>query len=84
LRTAFSVAPDYVWIYGAGSAWQTDGPYGKGKVAKRFKQYAAVLQRVQAACANQHLSGKRSPWSKHELLSDSDESSPPSHARRRL
>lgn len=70
LRAAFSTAPDYVWIYGYGSAWQTGGPYGEAKVTKRFKEYTAVLHRVQAACAkNQRLSGHklRGYWAESPL-----------------
>lgn len=56
LQAAFTVAPDYVWIYGYGSAWQTDGPYGKGPVVKNFNMYTGAIHRVEAACAAGHLS----------------------------
>ncbi len=51
LREAFGLAERYVWIYGKGSAWQTDGPYGKGPVAADFRQYVDAIHRVRMACA---------------------------------
>lgn len=36
LREADEAAPDYIWIYGFGSAWQTNGPYGRGVVVNDF------------------------------------------------
>ena len=41
----------YVWIYGLGSAWEKDGPYGKGDVAPHFEEYLQVLRRVKESCA---------------------------------
>lgn len=50
LRTVFSVAPDYVWIYGFGSAWQTGGPYGEAKVTKRFRIYGRTASSTGKLC----------------------------------
>jgi len=41
----------YVWIYGHGSAWQTDGPYGKGSVDPHFNEFVRVVHRVKEQCA---------------------------------
>jgi hypothetical protein len=51
LRISFGTASDYVWIYGFGSAWQTDGPYGKGPVVANFGSYLRAIQDVRGACA---------------------------------
>jgi hypothetical protein len=50
LRRADRAAPEYVWIYGFGSAWQANGPYGHGKVAKQFSSYLRVIQDRNAQC----------------------------------
>lgn len=50
LRSAYSAAEDYVWIYGYGSAWQTDGPYGKAPVTADFPQYTAAIHAMRASC----------------------------------
>jgi hypothetical protein len=42
----------YVWIYGFGSAWQTDGPYGKGNVTPQFGEYVDVLKQMEKSCSN--------------------------------
>jgi hypothetical protein len=52
LGNAFAERPRYVWIYGFGSAWETNGPYGKGEVAANFHDYVAALQRAKTACAS--------------------------------
>lgn len=51
LASALASVRDYVWIYGHGSAWQTDGPYGKGKVAATFAEYVGALRHAEASCA---------------------------------
>lgn len=51
LRLAMKQKSPYVWIYGQGSAWEKDGPYGKGDVDPRFQEFVKVLQRVQGSCA---------------------------------
>lgn len=51
LQKSEAAARDYVWLYGFGSAWQTDGPYGLGPVVANFKQYKAVIHRAEAACS---------------------------------
>ena len=50
LRVAFKAARQYVWIYGKGSAWQTDGPYAKGAVVANFNGYLQAIQHVRASC----------------------------------
>lgn len=50
LRSAYSAAKDYVWIYGYGSAWQTDGPYGEAPVTPDFPQYTAAIHAMRASC----------------------------------
>lgn len=50
LRAAFAASDGYVWIYGAGSAWQTDGPIGKGRVDPNFQQFLDVLHTERADC----------------------------------
>jgi len=52
LRLAFQVKSPYVWIYGHGSAWEKDGPYGKGDVDPHFEEYVQVLHRVKETCAD--------------------------------
>ena len=51
LRLAYQEQSPYIWIYGHGSAWEKDGPYGKGDVDPRFQEFVKVLQRVQGSCA---------------------------------
>ncbi len=50
LRLANRASDGYVWIYGSGSAWQTDGPYGKGPVTPNFQQFLDVLHRARRTC----------------------------------
>jgi hypothetical protein len=50
LEAGFQIAPDYVWIYAYGSAWQTDGPYGPGPVTANFQQYVDAVHQVVANC----------------------------------
>ena len=50
LQDAFSVSQQYVWIYGYGSAWQTDGPYGPGPVTADFQQYVDAIHQVRSSC----------------------------------
>lgn len=50
LATAFDAAKRYVWIYGKGSAWQTDGPYAPGPVVANFDQYLSAIHQVRASC----------------------------------
>ena len=50
LQAAFDVATHYVWIYSTGSAWETDGFYGKGPVVADFGEYPAAIRRVKANC----------------------------------
>ena len=50
-QTALHSVSKYVWIYGFGSAWQADGPYGKGPVAKDFPLYTATLRSHRTGCA---------------------------------
>lgn len=51
LELAFAAKQPYVWIYGHGSAWQTDGPYGSGSVASNFQEFVTALRQVKARCA---------------------------------
>lgn len=52
LQTAFDTSKQYVWIYGSGSAWQKDGPFGPvpGPVAASFQQFLDVIHEVRAHC----------------------------------
>lgn len=50
LRAAYAAASQYVWIYGHGSAWQTDGPYARGPVTSDFGQFTDAVQRVKTSC----------------------------------
>lgn len=50
LRAADAAAAQYVWIYGHGSAWQTDGPYAKGPVTPQFDQFTDAIHRVETRC----------------------------------
>lgn len=50
LAIAYDSAKRYVWIYGKGSAWQTDGPYAPGRVVPDFDQYTAAIHAVRATC----------------------------------
>lgn len=50
LRSAYSVSSSYVWIYGFGSAWQTDGPYGKGPVVSNFEDYVRAVKQIEVSC----------------------------------
>lgn len=50
LRAAYKAASEYVWIYGHGSAWQTNGPYAPGPVTPEFGQYTDAIHRVEASC----------------------------------
>ena len=59
LQAAFDVAPRYVWIYSTGSAWETDGFYGKGPVVADFAQYPAAIRRVKANCRRAETSRYR-------------------------
>lgn len=51
LREAFQQPSPYLWIYGHGSAWQKDGPYGKGDVDPHFQEYVQVIHRIKQACS---------------------------------
>jgi hypothetical protein len=55
LELSFAAKQPYVWIYGHGSAWQANGPYGSGPVAANFQQFVAALHRVKAECATGSL-----------------------------
>lgn len=48
LATMYALKPPYAWIFGYGSAWQTDGPYGAGPVVSNFDQYIQAIQTVKA------------------------------------
>ena len=54
LQEAFHENSPYVWIYGHGSAWQTDGPYGKGSVDPHFSDFVRVIHQVKEQCAKVH------------------------------
>lgn len=56
LQAAFGVAKQYVWIYGYGSAWQTDGPYGAGPVTTDFQAYLDAIHQARASCPAAGLS----------------------------
>lgn len=51
LRHSFGEHTRYVWIYGFGSAWETNGSYGKGPVAGKFNEYVQALRKVKSECA---------------------------------
>ncbi|HKZ09592.1 MAG TPA: hypothetical protein VJL61_02670 [Rhodanobacteraceae bacterium] len=50
LEAAYAAASQYVWIYGHGSAWQTDGPYARGPVTSDFNQFTDAVHRVETSC----------------------------------
>lgn len=50
LKAAYAAADQYVWIYGKGSAWQTNGPYAPGPVTPDFKQFTDAIHQVEARC----------------------------------
>lgn len=52
LQVAFDTSKQYVWIYGSGSAWQKDGPFGPvpGPVATSFRQFLDAIHQVRANC----------------------------------
>ena len=50
LRLAFRERAAYVWIYGHGSAWEKEGPYGNGDVDPRFDEFVQALHRVKRNC----------------------------------
>ena len=50
LRVAYNASRKYVWIYGKGSAWQTNGPYDKSAVVANFNDYLQAIQHVRASC----------------------------------
>lgn len=56
LRSALASTTDYVWIYGFGSAWQSDGPYAgasvrrSGPVVADFSGYTHALQQAELVC----------------------------------
>ncbi|HEX5488259.1 MAG TPA: hypothetical protein VFX04_03815 [Rhodanobacteraceae bacterium] len=52
LEAAYAASKRYVWIYGKGSAWQTDGPYAPGPVNADFDQYLHVIHQVRASCSS--------------------------------
>jgi hypothetical protein len=55
LRIAFAAGQPYVWIYGHGSAWQANGPYGVGAVDPRFGEFVQALKLVKSECASHTL-----------------------------
>lgn len=50
LRAAAQGTSPYIWIYGHGSAWEKDGPYGKGDVDSQFEQFIQVVHQFKQAC----------------------------------
>jgi len=50
LHAAYAAASQYVWIYGHGSAWQTDGPYAPGPVTADFNQFTDAIHQIEATC----------------------------------
>jgi hypothetical protein len=50
LRAAYAASSRYVWIYGHGSAWQTDGPYAAGPVTPDFDRFTDVVHSVKTSC----------------------------------
>jgi hypothetical protein len=50
-QSAIHSVNKYVWIYGFGSAWQADGPYGKGPVTKDFASYTATVRSHRTGCS---------------------------------
>lgn len=61
LQVAFDRSQRYVWIYGSGSAWQKDGPFGPvpGPVATSFRQFLDAIHQVRANCGAPHSSAAR-------------------------
>jgi hypothetical protein len=52
LIQAVRLSPDYVWIYGHGSAWEKNGPYGQGDTDPKFDQYVRTVREVKEACSH--------------------------------
>jgi hypothetical protein len=50
LRDAMTSTTTYVWIYGFGSAWQSDGPYGQGPTVHDLSNYAQALSEAKRMC----------------------------------
>lgn len=50
LRSAAQGTSPYIWIYGHGSAWEKDGPYGQGNVDPQFEQFVQVVHQFKQAC----------------------------------
>lgn len=50
LEAAMAAGQPYVWIYGHGSAWEAEGPYGSGPVVPNFSRYTAVVHEVKEEC----------------------------------
>ena len=50
LRAAAQGTSPYVWIYGHGSSWEKDGPYGKGDVDPQFEQFIQVVHQFKQTC----------------------------------
>ena len=54
LRLTFQFAAQegtrYVWIYGHGSAWEENGPWGNSHVDPQFNQFLNVLHRAKQSC----------------------------------
>jgi hypothetical protein len=53
LRADYASNPEFVWIYGFGSAWQTNGPYGKGPVVGDFSAYTNAIHEMEKSCSSQ-------------------------------
>jgi hypothetical protein len=54
LKAAYAAAGPYVWIYGHGSAWQSDGPYAPGPVTPEFSQFTDAIHRMETSCNAPH------------------------------
>jgi hypothetical protein len=54
LQAAYRSGQPYVWIYGHGSAWEANGPYGEGALDPRFKEFVEAIHRTKAATPSPH------------------------------
>jgi len=50
LQFAAQEGSPYIWIYGHGSAWEENGPWGNNHVDPQFNQFLNALHRVKQSC----------------------------------
>lgn len=50
LEESFESGQPYVWIYGQGSAWETNGPYGSAALDPQFESFVTAIHEVKSRC----------------------------------